>query len=254
LVLSNHPLVQFKRGDHICIFYRDDAKLVETLAAYLASGLSRNERCFCAQSPSIVSKLRKRLGHIGVDLHRATLEGALEVHTVNDVYFPTGHFDPKGMMQMLERSIDDALARGFSGFRTAGEMCWALDQGEDRPQANCDQLLEYEAMVQAAYPSKPAIGLCQYPAHKFAPNVVDSILQAHRMALEETMVSSNHSSLTVRSGNYVADIVADRINPSAAFHYVVQQRGTPDVLSWGIEPTIELALSSSETILASFDS
>jgi hypothetical protein len=68
------------------------------------------------------------------------------------------------------------------------------------------------------------------------------------MALEETMVSSNHSSLTLRSGDYMADIIADRMNPASAFHYVIQQRGLADVLSWGIESTIEEAVLSSESV------
>jgi hypothetical protein len=187
-------------------------------------------------------------------VEEATASGALEIHPLEDVYFMGGHFDPSRMIAMLERSIDDSLAKGFAGFRTAGELSWALDDGSGSGNRYCDQLVEYEEMVQAAYPSKAAVGLCQYPAHRFPQEVIDSVLAAHRMALEETMVSTNHSTLTLRSGSYFADIVADRMNPASAFQYVIQKRGEPDVLSWGVEPTIDQAIRSSESVFSSMPS
>ena len=66
------------------------------------------------------------------------------------------------------------------------------------------------------------------------------------------MVGSNHSTLTIRSGDYLADIVTDRVNPGDAFHYVIQEYGNNEVLSWGVEPTIERAMMSSESILTDF--
>jgi len=251
-VLNSHPFVQFKRGDHVCIFYRDERTLVETLADYLAAGLRTGERCFCAQKPELILRLLNSLSLRGVDVRHVKASGALEIHALDEVYFAGGGFDPKRMMEMLERSIDESLERGFTGFRTAGEMSWALKDGKNaRGERYCDQLIEYEAMVQDAYPSKPAVGVCQYPAHQFPPEVIDSVLAAHRMALEETMVSTNHSTLTLRSGSYVADIVADRLNPASAFHYVIQKRGEPDVLSWGVEPTIDHAIRTSESVFSS---
>ncbi len=251
-VLKSHPLVQFKRGDHVCVFYRDEETLVEMLADYLAAGMRNGERCFCAQKPQLIPRLLKTLSLCGIDISDARDSGALEIHALDEVYFVGGGFDPKRMMEMLERSIDESLERGFSGFRTAGEMSWALREGKAASgERYCDQLIEYEAMVQSAYPSKPAVGVCQYPAHRFPPEVIDFVLAAHRMALEETMVSTNHSTLTLRSGSYVADIVADRLNPASAFHYVIQKRGEPDVLSWGVERTIDNAIRSSESVFSS---
>lgn len=249
LLLPSHPLVQFKRGDHICLFYRDERMLVQTLAAYLAAGLNKGERCFCAQKPHLVPQILKALELIGVDAEGYTATGALEIHTEDEVYFPGGKFEPQIMMDMLERSIEDAIAAGFTGFRTAGEMSWALKETRCQNGNCCDQLVNYEKMVQASYPGKPAIGMCQYPVGNFPGNVVASVLDAHRMALEETMAGSNHSTLTIREGNYLADIITDRLNPGEAFHYVVQGQGSSDVLNWGIEPTLDEALLHSGAIM-----
>lgn len=242
--------MQFKRGDHICVFYRDEQTLIETLARYIADGLARHERCFCAQKPHIIPRLLKTLEQLGVDIVAEGTRGVLEIHKEEEVYFPNGRFEPASMTAMLERSIDEALDKGFSGFRSAGEMSWALDSRRGTPAVLCDQLAGYEEMVQASYPGKAAIGLCQYPMRAFPPATLDRVLEAHHIALEETMVSSNHSTLTIRAGDYMADIVADRIHPGESFHYVIQQKGSREILSWSMEPSMDAAMRAVRTELS----
>jgi hypothetical protein len=224
--------------------------LVQTLAAYLAAGLNKGERCFCAQKPHLIPRIFAALESLGIDAGAQASKGALEIHTEDEVYFPGGRFEPQTMIEMLERSIEEAIAAGFTGFRTAGEMSWALKDTRCQDSNCCDQLLRYEKLVQEAYPGKPAIGLCQYPLNGFPRRVISLVLEAHRMALEETMAGSNHSTLTIRQGNYLADIITDRLNPGSAYHYVVQGQGSFDVLSWGVEATMEQALSCSGSIMA----
>lgn len=250
VLLPSHPLVKFKRGDHICLFYADENILADTLAAYLMAGLQKGERCFCAQKPHMIQKLHGVLQSLGLDVHDAIARGALDIHTEDEVYFPDGRFQPETMIAMLESSIDEALAQGFTGFRTAGEMSWALERQSPEGANYCDQLAAYEEMVQTAFPAKGGTGICQYPMHRFPPLILDAVLKAHRFSLEETMATSNHSTLTLRSGDYIADIVADRMDPSSAFHYVIQRHGGKEVLSWGIEPSIESAVAVSEGVLS----
>ena len=246
-MLTSSSVFQFKRGDHICIFYRDHATLLETLVPYLLDGLRKGERCFCAQKQEVIPRLRMALEARGVDTHRELRRGALEIHSEDEVYFPNGRFEPQAMMEMLERSIEDSLRQGFAGFRTSGEMSWAL-KGVD----GCDQLPAYEKAVNVSFPDMAAIGICQYPVHGFSPKALEGVIAAHRMALEETMISSNHSALSMRRGEFVADIVADRFDPATAFHYVVQKHGGKEVLGWGIEPCMEQAMRTSHAIIDEF--
>src|SRR5579884_3078106 len=242
-------LIKFKRGDHICIFYRDENSLTQTLAHYIAAGLQNGERCFCAQKQQMIPRILNSLEALGVNTAREVERGALELHTEDEVYFTNGRFEPQVMMEMLEQSIVDAVACGFTGFRTAGELSWAMDRNQGDTAALCDQIVRYETMVERSYPGKPAIGVCQYPAHRFPREVVQRVLESHRMAIEETMVSVNHSTLTLRSGDFLADIVTDRVNPGEAFHYVVQKQGSPEVLSWGQEPSMDGAIRLAENIM-----
>lgn len=243
-------LVQFKRGDHICIFYRDEFHLAQTLAHYLAAGLRRNERCFCVQKSYMIPGIMQELEALGINADLERQLGSLDIHTDDEFYFSAGRFEPKALIDSLEQSIQAALALGFTGLRTCGELSCALDSSRGDVSLLCDQLIEYEQMVERTFPGKPAIGVCQYPAHLFPPHVLRRVLDAHRIALEETMVSSNHSTITLRSGAFLADIVTDRVRPGEAFHYVVQRRDQPEVLSWGQEDTIDAAIATSEAIMA----
>ncbi|HEU5413639.1 MAG TPA: MEDS domain-containing protein [Candidatus Angelobacter sp.] len=248
-MLTSSSVFQFKRGDHICIFYRDAATLVETLVPYLVDGLRKGERCFCAQKPEIIPRLRMALEAHGVDTHQEIRRGALEIHAEDEVYFSDGKFERQAMMEMLDRSINESLRQGFAGFRIAGEMSWALSG-----RNGCDQLPAYEAMVNASFPHKAAIGICQYPLHGFSPRVLESVIASHLMALQETMISTHHSALSMRRGEYVADIVADRFDPATAFHYVVQKHGAKEVLGWGVEHGMDRAMEASRAMIDDFAS
>lgn len=243
-------LVQFKHGDHICIFYRDEPSLIQTLAHYLAAGLGRHERCFCVQKQHIIPQILQSLRALGVNADLQIQLGALDLHTDDEFYFSSGRFEPQALMDSLEQSTQDALALGFTGLRTAGELSWAFEGRRGDPAVLCDQIVGYEQMVERTFPGKPVTGVCQYAAHLFPPHVLGRVLDAHRIALEEIMIDSNHSTLTLRSGNLLADIVTDRVRPGAAFHYVVQRRHHPEVLSWGQEHSIDAAITTSEAIMA----
>ncbi|HKD79629.1 MAG TPA: MEDS domain-containing protein [Candidatus Angelobacter sp.] len=247
-------LVQFKRGDHICLFYRDEPSLVETLVHFLAAGRRRHERCFCVQKPHIIPLILEGLEALGMNTTLERQLGTLDIHTDDEFYYSRGSFEPQALIDALDKAIQDALTLGFTGMRIAGELSWALDGCHGNQTVLCDQIVGYERLVQRSFPGKPMIGLCQYAANLFPSDVLRRVLDAHRIAIEETMVSMNHSTLTLRAGNFLADIVTDRIRPGSAFHYVVQRRAGNDVLSWGQEPTIDAAIRTSETIMAELGS
>ena len=240
------PLLRFKRGDHICVFYEEETPLLEFLVAYFLEGLRKGERCFCAQTPQMARRLDASIRAHCQKTGEAVPANGLELHTTDEVYFAHGAFNPAALMQLLQASIADALNQGFSGIRMAGEMGFAA-----AGRCECDQLFEYEKLVQEAFPSQPVIGVCQYRVKAFTPEVLQSVLMFHKKALANTMSSSNHSSLAIRNGRYVLDVVADRINPSSHFYYVAQEHGKKDILGWGVEPSFDAAMQQGESLLNS---
>lgn len=226
-------LFRFRQGDHVCVFYQDENALLNVLAGYLAEGLARGERCFCAQRQATMAGLELALQRRGIDPAHEKARGALELHLADDLYRGNGGFEPKAMMEMLERSIEEAVRKGFSGLRTAGEMGWAAQRLQD-----CDRLVAYEQMVEKGFQGKRAIGMCQYPVGRFDAQVLGRILAAHRLALQET-TGGQHASLTMRIGEYAADVVPDRLRPDTAYYYVVQRVGEREIAGWGEERTFE---------------
>lgn len=147
---------------------------------------------------------------------------------------------------MLMRSMDDALHNGFTAFRTAGELSWAV-QGMNQ----CDQILNYEEMVDECFPGRPAIGLGQYDMSAFAPNVLEAVIQAHRLNLSEAGQTSIHAGVAIRHGNYWSEIVADKLvlRPN----YVVQRHRPSEVIGWGIAPTFDSATERAEQLVMNAD-
>ena len=86
----------------------------------------KGERCFGAQKPNILKRLYYELRFRGIDVDRELKRGSLEFHTEEEVYFSKGIFEPAVMMEMLLQSINDSAEKGFSGFRTAGDLSWAV--------------------------------------------------------------------------------------------------------------------------------
>ena len=241
-MLKSAPLFRLRHGNHICIFYRDETHLLETLAPYVAEGLRRGERCVCAQKQSMIEPLHAALRAIGVDEKHEIKRDALEIRTEDEVYLGGGNFDEGVVMEGLETSIRDSIKRGFTGFRFAGEGSWAAE-------GRADQLIEYEKKLDAAYEKKPAIIICQYPTNRFPAKTLRKALESHRLALTETMAGANHSSLLIRQGDHMMEIVAERENPKAKFYYVVQPHGSNDIVSWGAEQSFDDAVRQGESVV-----
>ncbi len=240
------PLLRFKQGDHVCVFYEDESELLQFLVSYFLEGLHNGERCFCAQTPAMAANIEAALRSHCDATGEVLKPGALELHTTDEVYFSDSTFDPVTLMSLLKSSIADAVRQGFTGIRMAGEMEFAA-----RGACECDQLFEYEKLVEEAFPGRPVIGVCQYRARSFPPAILQSILAFHKKSLTNTMRTSNHSSLAIRNGRYVIDVVADRLNPSSQFYYVAQEHGKRDILGWGVEPSFDLAVQQGESLLHS---
>jgi hypothetical protein len=242
-MLPQAPLFQFHHGDHICVFYRTETALLEILTPYIAEGLRKNERCFCVQSNEVIRRLTLDLQFIGINVEREISRGSLQFYTENEIYFAGGAFDGEGMIRRLMRSIEEALKAGFSGFRSAGELTWAAGE------TFCKQVVGYEQMVQQCFPGKTAIGLCQYRMSAFEPEVLEALLETHRMHLIEPDNESRFASIQIGQGLYATEIVADKFASHPSYYYVVQDRRPKQVVGWGITSDFDSANSEAQKLV-----
>ena len=166
--------MRFKRGDHICSIYSTRAELVQTVAGFLADGLRHRERCWYVASGDESGEIDVALRQRGVDVSGETRRGALKLISADGAYIVHGGFDPEATIQIFNDAIEQAYADGFSGFRAAAEMSWALDH-ED----GCYQLIVYEALLRSLFRNCRAIGLCLYDRQRMPLAVINGALATH---------------------------------------------------------------------------
>jgi len=114
-------------------------------------------------------------------------------------------------------------------------------------------MLAYESLVDGYYPGKAAIGLCQYDMNAFAPEMLEAVVEANRLHLSDSSPGATHSGISVRSGNYWSEIVADKLVISPNYYYVVRRRRPAEVLGWGVAPTFDSANERAEQIVHEAD-
>ena len=165
--------MRLQPGDHICSVYESDEQLVSTAAAFLADGLTRNERCWYVPSADETGAIRAAMEHRGVDVAAQSRRSALHLFDSNDTYI-RGGFDPEQTMRMFSEAIEQALTDGFNGFRAAADMSWALTVG-----GGTESLIAYEALLRILFSTSPATGLCLYDRRRMPLRVVNGALLTH---------------------------------------------------------------------------
>ena len=123
---------------------------------------------------SELAAIRRALIKMGVDVAAASRETALHLLESNAAYLVHGNFHPEQTMQVFNDAIDQALKDGFTGFRAAAEMSWALDAKD-----GANQLIVYEALLRSLFSTSRATGLCLYDQRRMPLRVVNGALMTH---------------------------------------------------------------------------
>ena len=179
-------LAALRPGDHLCMIYDDPEQQMRAAVPFIQQGLRQGERCVYIADVDRIEDTVDVLRAAGVDVTRHEQEGGLIVCTHREMYLRDGIFEPEDMIEFMRESVEEAVARGFTGFRVTGEMTWAL--GTESP---CRGLIEYEAMLNRFFPGRPALALCQYDRKRFPAHVVRDVLRTHPMAVLGDQVCSN---------------------------------------------------------------
>ena len=119
-------------GDHLCSVYESDEQLISTVAAFLAEGLGRRERCWYVPSGDETGAIRAELECRGLTWLRSHVGRRSSCSTRMTRMSAAGSI-PEQTMRVFSEAIEEALSDGFNGFRAAADMSWALrivDGGE----------------------------------------------------------------------------------------------------------------------------
>lgn len=174
LSMTSSPRIQFQQGDHVCTLYSDRDEQMAVAIDYLRGGLERGERCLYVCCEHTPDEFRDGLRDAGIDVEAEEARGALLLLTKHDGHLKGGCFDPDAMITMLHGAVKDALDAGFAGLCAAGDMSWLLDEAE-----GSGRIAEYEARLNAFYPSSRALGLCLYNRNRLPAATLDHCFATH---------------------------------------------------------------------------
>jgi hypothetical protein len=174
---------EFHQGEHICVVYQTAEEQRAVAADYLSDGLRRGERVYyVADSAESLELFHRALSRRGIDVATALQTTALVEATHAEAHLVDGCFDSERMLRLLNIGIEAAVAAGFSGLRTCGDMSWLLGN-----PAGAEQVVEYEALLNNLFLGAPACGMCQYDASRLPARFLD-----HGLATHSTVVIDGH--------------------------------------------------------------
>jgi hypothetical protein len=167
----------FKRGDHVCAIYSTTEELTRDVASFLAEGLRRHERCWYVGEGPEIDSVRAALRKLEINVTADTKRGALQLISGDAAYIVHGRFNPEATIQIFNDAIEQACTDGFTGFRAAAEMSWALNCAD-----GAHQVIVYEALLKSLFASCRAIGLCLYDRQRMPLDVINGALCTHPVA------------------------------------------------------------------------
>ena len=167
----------FKRGDHVCAIYSTTEELTREVASFVAEGLRNHERCWYVGDGDEMDSVRDALLGLGIDVSAEVKRAALQLISGDGAYIVHGTFNPEVTIQVFNDAIEAAYTDGFTGFRAAAEMSWALDCPD-----GAYQVIVYEALLKSLFASCRAIGLCLYDLQRMPLEVINGALATHPVA------------------------------------------------------------------------
>ena len=169
--------MNLKDGDHICGLYSTATQLAHTVGGFLADGLARGERCWYVASGDETDSIEAVLYGLNVDVAAETARHALKLIPAEQAYVVRGGFDPELTVGIFNNAIEEAYSAGFTAFRAAADMSWAVDI-ED----GAHLLVTYEALLRSLFANCRAVGLCLYNRERMPLPVIDAALATHPIA------------------------------------------------------------------------
>ncbi|ADO74869.1 Sensor protein [Stigmatella aurantiaca DW4/3-1] len=173
-------------GDHYCLVYETPEQQWAAIIPFVTAGLEHNEVCAYITDDRSIQEVRHALLTHGVDVDGHVRRKALTFMTKREAYLSGGSFSPPGMISFLGDTVRQAAENGFSGFRVTGEMTWALGR-----ECGCEDLVEYEALLNDFFPGSRSLALCQYNRQRFGAEMIRDVLRTHPIAILGDQLCSN---------------------------------------------------------------
>lgn len=180
-------------GRHQCLIYDGaPSRQLPAIASIIRQKLSERFRCLYLNSWPMVAGIKSYLAAEGVDIEKETAAGNLVLSSERQHLLNDWEFNVDRMIDMLGRTLDQALKDGHQGLWASGDMTW-----EFGPARDLSRLLEYEWRLEEFFRQHPQIqGIRQYHADTLPRHILRTGLIAHStLFISETLTVINPSFL-----------------------------------------------------------
>jgi hypothetical protein len=190
----NDPMLS--TSQHECLIYEGSPpQQFRALAPILDRKLKANYRCLYMASPSMVSEFKSFLGAQGIDADDETGRGNLLLSSTQTHLLGGWQFDVETMIQLISKTLAQALSDGYQGLWATGDMVW-----EFGPHQDFSKLVPYEVRLENFLRQNANIGgVCQYRADMLPREVVRKGLLVHPRVLVDESSSLLNSWYTPES-------------------------------------------------------
>jgi anti-anti-sigma regulatory factor len=174
---------EMRPGDHACLAFATAEEQARVVGAFVADGLSTNERVvyFDSSSSSEVPGLRT---HYGVNPQSYLASGQLRVISTRDTCMTGRSYDPRRMVAIANAEVVRADREGLRTVRFSGDLSWVL-----RASGGPRTLLASENETDATIaPSTMAMMLCQYDQRECTPEEISRLRACHEVLVEANPV------------------------------------------------------------------
>jgi len=174
-------LKDLRPTNHVIILYESPEAKYNVLFNYLKVGLENGEAVAYICSEENPSQIRDALKQFGIEVEKCEKAGALRILGCDDFYIIEGKFNPSTTKGLLNKMYNEALSKGFKGYRLTGEMACFFEHNL------VQELVEYERTLHRVF-DIPIIGVCAYNSNMVieASNPMDlynELLKAHGTVL-----------------------------------------------------------------------
>lgn len=169
-------------GSHIAQIYEGENEVSELATPYILNGLQQNERCVWILSELSISKAKDALMSLSSNGKKYLENGQLEIVYYKEWYLLDGHFDKNVSMKSAFDRYNDALNKGYSGLRIAGNPCWVKTD-------DWDAFIDFESEIDNIITDKKMLAMCSYNQHQCSKERISDIINTH----EYILVKENNS-------------------------------------------------------------
>lgn len=192
---------RLKSHDHVCLIYKTPEEWVTAVTAFLAAGLTRNEKCVYVTDANNIEEICALLDAAGIDVVAWESSGGLTFIKGAEFFIQDWSFDPDRTIARLTAESKKAFTEGFSALRLTAEMSWVL-----RGPYGFRPFSEYEVKLNRDFfPKYGCVGMCQYDYRKFrfSPEIIKQAVFSHPLLIVGSIVYSNP--FYIPAGHFVGE-------------------------------------------------